>query len=653
MLTERENLISAGPSIIRVASNGDADAMSTLLAEGADVDQRGRGGHTALMVAAIFNHVDIARLLLAAGADVQFQDNLGLTAKDWADRRGSWDVAQLLSNAQPLKTESLSEQEAVETWSSPGPTQPQIEEAHAPATEPRIARQPDAVRFMKFHQQIMAAQARRNAEQAHREAEEAHCSTPIETNTARQQDASLQSEQGAVETRSATGATHQVEEVHHASPIETKSSPHRDDHRVADEQRRTKSEPERRENEAQTAATQSARIAATIEHLRLLEESSQRSEGEVPAKSHWPAPTSVGSALDSNDPDTTLDRRPPEISTRPVVIEPKTGESFNPLPVKRCPECNTAYDNPLVRYCAYDAAKLISVDVSMSNNSAARDWSRQTLWVLVAIITVLGASLGYLMNNYRSSEKVASAPIAAISTSPIATQTEQPEVTRNASPLVSGALSGMEVDVPEPEYPAKARAEGVSGTIKVRIQVNKKGRVVLARSSSGDRRLRAAAVAAAQNATFSPEKLAVQGRVLSGTITYNFVAQTESPAATGSPMPAETDSPSATGSSAATGSSVANVGENYPVVGGPLAGSERNLPRPNYPEKAKSKGIYGTIKVLVRVNRAGKVISWRTLEGDSQLRAAALKAAKKATFSPAKLPGSGEVVGTITYNFRL
>ncbi|MGI8897042.1 MAG: TonB family protein, partial [Pyrinomonadaceae bacterium] len=71
----------------------------------------------------------------------------------------------------------------------------------------------------------------------------------------------------------------------------------------------------------------------------------------------------------------------------------------------------------------------------------------------------------------------------------------------------------------------------------------------------------------------------------------------------------------------------------------------------DYPEKAKSKAISGTITVVVRVNRAGKVISWRTSQGDSQLRAAALKAAKKATFSPEKLP-KGEVVGTITYNFK-
>ncbi len=89
MLAEEGNQISADASLIRAASNGDAEAVKALLAEGADVDQRGRGGQTALMVAAIFSHVEIARLLLAAGADVRLKDNLGLTARAWAARRGA------------------------------------------------------------------------------------------------------------------------------------------------------------------------------------------------------------------------------------------------------------------------------------------------------------------------------------------------------------------------------------------------------------------------------------------------------------------------------------------------------------------------------------------------------------------------------------
>jgi TonB family protein len=131
---------------------------------------------------------------------------------------------------------------------------------------------------------------------------------------------------------------------------------------------------------------------------------------------------------------------------------------------------------------------------------------------LVAIIAVLGGTLGYLIDNYLSHEKGSSAPIAAPS--------EQPENARRDLPTIEGALSGMEVDVPEPEYPEQAKSEGVTGTIAVRIQVNRRGRVISARSSSGDRRLRAAAVKAALKATFSEEKLA--GRGANGTISYVF-----------------------------------------------------------------------------------------------------------------------------------
>jgi TonB family protein len=54
----------------------------------------------------------------------------------------------------------------------------------------------------------------------------------------------------------------------------------------------------------------------------------------------------------------------------------------------------------------------------------------------------------------------------------------------------------------------------------------------------------------------------------------------------------------------------------------------------------------------VRVNRQGKVVSWRTLDGNRAFREAALKAAKKATFSPQKLGDITSVLGTITYSFK-
>ncbi|CAN5785671.1 hypothetical protein BH18ACI4_BH18ACI4_21180 [soil metagenome] len=603
------------------------------------------------MVAAIFSHVDIARLLLAAGADARLQDNLGLTAREWANRRGSSEVAQLISNA------SLSDSEP-STHNSQGKqarSKAQAARRNSPAIVESTPQQ-DATGVTDEHQRTMADTLRREVEEA------GHASL-IETPIVQQVATGVEDER---QITMAEPQLHEVDETPQATPIETSVALQQNAPTVADngQEARADQGPSGAE-EARPIATQSARIAATIEHLRILEESRQRVEAQVSAKSQRATvergnlevtsdtvrsprpsmsagvPYSVESPVDRDEYDTRQERAPSELSTRPGMLEPKRGESLNLPAVKRCPKCNATYENALLAYCAYDATKLISADDPSFNPPTSNDWSRPTLWALVAIIAVLGASLGYLINNYRSRQK-ASAPIAP--------KAEQPENVRKDLPKIDGELSGMEVNVPEPEYPAQAKADGVSGAVTVRVQVNKRGRVTLVRSSTGHWRLRAAAVEAAQKATFSEEMLA--GRGASGTITYNFAAPTESSAGTESPTPTQTNSPPANVSSSPTGSSAANAGGDYPVVGGPLAGTERSLPQPDYPEKAKREAIYGTVSVMVRVNRAGQVVSWRTLSGDSQLRGAALKAARKATFSPEKLPGKGEVVGTITYNFK-
>ncbi|HZI85510.1 MAG TPA: TonB family protein [Pyrinomonadaceae bacterium] len=651
MLTEQGNPGSSGVSLIRAVSNGDADGVKRLLAGGVSVDQKGRGGHTPLMVAAIFGNVEIARLLIDAGAKLSLEDNLGMTAKQWAERRGSKGVAELLSKASSEKarpspksttppTTSQSEPEILDSETAPmqiatgniadeateqqsQKVEPEIPVVNEPRegasveglkaqTEPRTARAPDNVRFLKFHKQIMAAQQRREAEQARREeqkrrernrgSEEEELATwSLKATTPEQNEPAATPKE---EASSAVEPSSGENDATWPAPSSA-SSEH-----VDSESSKTDSTLPR-----QRLSDQYVHIAATINHLNSLE----------------PQPRPIPAALGSNDIDATLER----------VSIPVAHATDNPKPaVQRCPKCSASFDNPIVKFCPYDATSLVSAGDSLFSYST-EDRSRQTLWALVAIIAVLGATLGYLINNYRSrqrvsTERAASQPQAEVPAAELNTA-------RKNSPVIGGALSGTEVDVPEPEYPASARADGVSGTVTVRVQVNQNGRVILARSSAGDWRLRAAAVEAAQKATFSPEKLAAGDRAWSGTITYNFIAPTETPALAESTVPA---------SSNESPSPAAEVNRDNPVVGGPLAGAENNVPRPVFPENARRRGVSGAITVVVRVNRAGKVISWRTLEGDSQLRAAALKAAKQATFSPSKLPGTGEVVGTITYNFK-
>ncbi|MGH9907210.1 MAG: ankyrin repeat domain-containing protein, partial [Pyrinomonadaceae bacterium] len=87
------------PSLMGAASDGDADAVRSLIGKGAEVNETTQSGQTPLMRAVIGGHVNTVRLLLEAGADVRLKDRVGLTAIDWAERRGFWAMAQILTSA--------------------------------------------------------------------------------------------------------------------------------------------------------------------------------------------------------------------------------------------------------------------------------------------------------------------------------------------------------------------------------------------------------------------------------------------------------------------------------------------------------------------------------------------------------------------------
>jgi TonB family protein len=103
----------------------------------------------------------------------------------------------------------------------------------------------------------------------------------------------------------------------------------------------------------------------------------------------------------------------------------------------------------------------------------------------------------------------------------VAQPTPEPVIESRNLPVLSEELVGKELNLLEPEYPARARSRKIGGTVVVRVRVNKRGRVVLARSSAGDWQLRSAAVNAATKSTFDPAKLAE--RDTQGTISYKFI----------------------------------------------------------------------------------------------------------------------------------
>ncbi|MDF1504895.1 ankyrin repeat domain-containing protein [Roseisolibacter sp. H3M3-2] len=87
------------------AMRNDSAAVARTLAAGVRADTPRDGNLTALMSAASWGRVGIARLLLARGADPLLENDRGETARDLATRAGHLDVARLLEAAergQPL-----------------------------------------------------------------------------------------------------------------------------------------------------------------------------------------------------------------------------------------------------------------------------------------------------------------------------------------------------------------------------------------------------------------------------------------------------------------------------------------------------------------------------------------------------------------------
>ena len=92
-----------------------------------------------------------------------------------------------------------------------------------------------------------------------------------------------------------------------------------------------------------------------------------------------------------------------------------------------------------------------------------------------------------------------------------------------AKPIEGGLLNSKALSLPKPEFPEEARRVKASGKVTVAVTVDESGKVIAAKAIDGPLPLRAAAEAAARQATFAPT---TQGGItykVSGTLTYDFV----------------------------------------------------------------------------------------------------------------------------------
>lgn len=225
---------------------------------------------------------------------------------------------------------------------------------------------------------------------------------------------------------------------------------------------------------------------------------------------------------------TVVPKEPPVVE--PPAIEPTTSiEPAKPEPVtnyqpgaaarieqrakvsvpkpnrKRCPKCNAIYNGDLVSYCAHHIVPLVDADAPIISDPPK---ANPLFWIIVVITLSGSIVVGSLITTYLYKSNRAAAENAA-----------QQTTIQKGLPEVGGELAGKAVSLPEAEYPLNG-PEPVSGTVTVRVMVDRNGQVYWARGSGGDWLMRGASTEAAMKSTFAPEKL--RRRETEGTITYTF-----------------------------------------------------------------------------------------------------------------------------------
>jgi protein TonB len=86
-----------------------------------------------------------------------------------------------------------------------------------------------------------------------------------------------------------------------------------------------------------------------------------------------------------------------------------------------------------------------------------------------------------------------------------------------------GLLNGAAISKPEPDYPAKAKTRGITGSVLVYVKIDENGKVYLAKSCGGQTVLRRAAIAAAYKARFHPTTMSSKPIKFDGLLAYYFL----------------------------------------------------------------------------------------------------------------------------------
>jgi hypothetical protein len=444
--------------LTQAVTSGDAAAVSTVLADGADVNERTGGGQTPLILATIFGHSHLIPLLLKAGADPQLRDNLGLNAVDWAQRRGATEVLEVLTN-KPRRRSAI---EARAQTVAPAETRIRVEAPPEPNTDNHrsVSDAEKSQRWLTGLKQRMAEQSQQITERSQRDVEEGP-------------NIFMRQPEPPPEIPELPRPTPEIPELPTPQPEIPKPGP---------------DVPELPEPE----------IPGTVPELpKPVSPIPPQPQPEIPAEPPVTEPPTTQPPV-TEPPVAQLTQRTDDQPARP-----RSGR-------KLCPKCGAIYNSELVAYCAHHYVPLIDADQPPVISEPAKA-SPVMFWIII-VITLTGSLVvgsvitAFFYNSSGAERQAASAPAT-------------PTAVQKGTPVVGRELEGKVVSLPTAECPLNGQ-EAIPGTVVVRVTIDRSGQVKSATASGGDWLLRGAASEAAMKSTFAPEKL--RNRETEGTITYTF-----------------------------------------------------------------------------------------------------------------------------------
>jgi outer membrane biosynthesis protein TonB len=116
---------------------------------------------------------------------------------------------------------------------------------------------------------------------------------------------------------------------------------------------------------------------------------------------------------------------------------------------------------------------------------------------------------------------------------------------------------------------------------------------------------------------------------------------------------AQTGKPTKTPVQILYGESTPDERRHGPLISGILNMKVVSEVLPAYPQRARDKGIEGTVEVQVLVNEDGEVIFANPLSGPEELWAESVKSAVGSRFPPTTLSGEPvKITGRLIYDFK-